>query len=117
MRKIILTIAASIGLIGAAQAQKVTTRVVDNKGTIKWVIDSTTSVVTRAVNGITKTGDSVKLGGTLIETTTIATSATEFLRITGLQSGSRADSVVMINNATGQLKKIVCCRFSKLVCS
>lgn len=106
MRKIILTIAASIGLIGAAQAQKVTTRVVDNKGTIKWVIDSTTSVVTRAINGITKTGDSVKLGGTLTETTTIATSATEFLRLTGLQSGSRADSVVMINNATGQLKKM-----------
>lgn len=106
MRKIILTVAASIGLIGAVQAQKVTTRVVDNKGTIKWVIDSTTSVVTRAVNGITKTGDSVKLGGTLIETTTIATSATEFLRLTGLQSGSRADSVVMINNTTGQLKKM-----------
>jgi hypothetical protein len=106
MKKIILLIAASFGILGAAQAQKVTTRVVDNKGTIKWVIDSTTSVVTRAVNGITKTGDSVKLGGTLVETTTIATSATEFLRLTGLQGGSRADSVVMINNATGQLKKM-----------
>lgn len=106
MKKVLLAIALSTGLIGAAKAQKVTTRVVDNKGSIRWVLDSTTSVVTRAANGITKTGDSVKLGGTLSETTTIVTSATEFLQLTGLQSGSRVDSVLMINDATGQIKKM-----------
>lgn len=106
MRKILLTIAVTLGIIGAAQAQKVTTRAVDNKGTIRWVLDSTTSVIINAKNGITKSGDTVKLGGTLTETTTIATSATQFLQLTGLQSGSRADSVMMVNNVTGQIKKM-----------
>lgn len=106
MKRILLSVAIVLGIGGAANAQKVTTRAVDNKGTIKWVLDSTTSVIINAKNGITKSGDTVKLGGTLTETTTIVTSATEFLRLTGLQSGSRADSVVMINNATGQLKKM-----------
>jgi hypothetical protein len=106
MRKILLSVAIILGVAGAVSAQKVTTRAVDNKGTIRWVLDSTTSVIINAKNGITKSGDTVKLGGTLTETTTIVTSATEFLRLTGLQSGSRADSVVMINNATGQLKKM-----------
>ncbi|MBL7712246.1 MAG: hypothetical protein JNL13_07285 [Chitinophagaceae bacterium] len=95
-----------LGAAGAAQAQKVSTRVVDNKGTIKWVLDSSTSVIINAKNGITKSGDSVKLGGTLTETTTIATSATQFLQLTGLQAGSRADSVLMINNTTGQIKRM-----------
>jgi hypothetical protein len=106
MRKILLSIAIILAVFGNAQAQKVTTKVVDNKGTIKWVLDSTTSVIINAKNGITKSGDTVKLGGALTETTTIVTSATQFLQLTGLQSGSRADSVVMINNATGQLKKM-----------
>ncbi|MDI9318972.1 MAG: hypothetical protein QM530_00725 [Phycisphaerales bacterium] len=106
MRKIILTLAISIGLIAVADAQKATTRVVDNKGTIKWVLDSTTSVLINVKNGLTKSGDSVKLGGTLTETTTIATSATQFLQLTGLQSGSRSDSVMMVNNTTGQIKKM-----------
>lgn len=106
MKRILLSVAIVLGIGGAANAQKVTTRAVDNKGTIRWVLDSTTSVIINAKNGITKSGDTVKLGGTLTETTTIVTSATEFLRLTGLQSGSRADSVVMINNATGQLKKM-----------
>lgn len=106
MRRILLSVAVVLGIAGAANAQKVTTRAVDNKGTIRWVLDSTTSVIINAKNGISKSGDTIKLGGSLTETTTIVTSATEFLQVTGLQSGSRADSVVMINNATGQLKKM-----------
>ncbi|HTN17346.1 MAG TPA: hypothetical protein VL092_06690 [Chitinophagaceae bacterium] len=106
MKKIILATVLLLGVIGTAQAQKVSTRVVDNKGTIKWVLDSSTSVIINAKNGITKSGDTVKLGGTLTETTTIATSATQFLQLTGLQAGSRADSVMMINNTTGQIKRM-----------
>lgn len=106
MKKLLLAMAIVTGATGAAQAQKVTTRVVDNKGTIKWALDSTTSVIINAKNGITKSGDTVKLGGTLTETTTIVTSATQFLQLTGLQSGSRTDSVLMINNTTGQVKKM-----------
>jgi hypothetical protein len=106
MKKLILSITIVLGTVAATQAQKVTTRVVDNKGTIKWALDSSTSVIINASNGVAKSGDTLKLGGTLTETTTIATSATEFLQLTGLQAGSRADSVLMINNTTGQIKRI-----------
>ena len=106
MKKIVLMITLSIAAIASVQAQKNVTRVVDNKGTIKWVIDSSTSVLVNVKNGLNKSGDTVKLGGALTETTTIATSATNFLQLTGLQSGSRADSVLMINNTSGQVKKM-----------
>ena len=106
MKKLLAVLVVILGLTGMAHAQKSTTKVIDNKGTIKWVLDSTTSVIINAKNGINKSGDTVKLGGALTETTTIATSATQFLQLTGLQSGSRTDSVLMINNATGQIKKM-----------
>jgi len=79
---------------------------VDNKGTIKWVLDSTTAVLINAKNGLTKSGDTVKLGGTLTQTTTIVTSATAFFQLTGLLGGTRADSVMMISATTGQVKKM-----------
>jgi hypothetical protein len=132
MKKLVFTLSI-LAFFTNANAQKVSTRVIDNKGTIKWVLDSTTAVITRADstiifvtpkqlrdslnnsqsvlrkagNGITKTGDSISLGGTLSATTTIATSASNFFRITGLQAGSNsADSIVTINPSTGQLKII-----------
>ncbi|KAA5534712.1 hypothetical protein F0919_08850 [Taibaiella lutea] len=102
-----------------AFAQKVTTKAVDNKGTIVWVIDSTSTFITpadtagmlanyleNASNGVRKDGDTVKLGGTLTEVTTITTTATEFLQIMGLQGGTTADSLVVIDPATGQLKRM-----------
>jgi hypothetical protein len=128
MRKIILAVAVTLGIVGTASAQKVTTKVIDNKGTIKWVIDSTTAVITKgdstilyvtpkqlkdslkantdsAYNGITKTGHSFVLGGALTQPTTITTTATNFLAMTGLQSGSLAtDSIMVVNPTTGQLK-------------
>lgn len=128
MRKIILTVAVTLGIVGAASAQKVTTKVIDNKGTIKWVLDSTTAVITKgdstilyvtpkqlhdslkantdsAYNGITKVGHSFVLGGSLTQVTTIATTATNFLAMTGLQSGSLStDSIMVTNPATGQVK-------------
>ena len=128
MKKVFLA-CGILACYATLNAQKVSTRVIDNKGTIKWVLDSTTAVITRsdstiifvtprqlrdslakvvykAGNGLTKQGDSIVLGGTLSSTTTIATSATNFLRITGLQSGNLNDSMMTVNPATGQLRLI-----------
>ncbi|MFZ9743586.1 MAG: hypothetical protein ACO3B0_08340, partial [Chitinophagaceae bacterium] len=109
-------------------AQKDTTQVIDNKGTIKWVISNTAAVITKAdstllyitpkqlgdsnfikmaANGLFKNGQTVELGGTLNRPTEIQTSAENFLQITGLQSGSNStDSVMVVDPSTGQLKFI-----------
>lgn len=136
-----LVAATAIGT--AAKAQKVTTKVIDNKGTIKWVLDSSTAVITKADstilyvtpyqlsqavgtnnmqygdtadmlapyvndagNGLSKNGQIVELGGYLNRVTTIATSAANFLAITGLQSGTSADSVMVVNPTSGQIKYV-----------
>ncbi|MEN9744564.1 MAG: hypothetical protein ACK5F9_00930 [Bacteroidota bacterium] len=127
MKKLLLfSIAAAISF--AASAQKDTTKVIDNKGTIKWVISNTAAVITKedstllyvtpqqlgdssfvkmATNGLSKIGQTVELGGILSKVTTIATSAENLLRITGLQSGSNTqDSVMVVDPSTGQLKFI-----------
>ena len=141
--KKLLIIGALFAIGIKAQAQKVSTKVIDNKGTIKWVLDSSTAVITKADstilyvtpkqlkdslgnfvryadtasmlapyinkanNGLTKTGQTVQLGGALIQPTTITTTAANFLAITGLQSGSNTtDSVMVVNPTTGQVKFI-----------
>ena len=48
MKKILLLLCVSVGIAFSASAQKVTTKVIDNKGTIKWVLDSATAVITKA---------------------------------------------------------------------
>jgi hypothetical protein len=72
-------------------------------------VDSTT-----AENGLTLSGKAVQLGGVLTLPTTItnnekpltfATGGTA-LNITGLPSGTIADSILVQNNTTGQLKKL-----------
>lgn len=140
MRKVLSLLALTFLLIHVARAQKVIDRVVDNKGTIKWVLDSATAVITKsdstilyvtpkqmkdtlvkfvrnadtaamlstyinsAGNGLTKQGQQVLLGGILSQPTTLQTSSTNFLKITGLQSGATTDSVMTVDPATGQLK-------------
>jgi hypothetical protein len=52
-----------------ASAQKISTKVIDNKGTIKWVIDSATQVITKADSTIlyvtpTQLGTYIKAGDT-----------------------------------------------------
>ena len=47
MKKLVFTLSI-LAFFTNANAQKVSTRVIDNKGTIKWVLDSTTAVITRA---------------------------------------------------------------------
>lgn len=142
MKKILLLLCLFAGAM-AAKAQKVPTKVIDNKGTIKWVLDSATAVITKADstilyvtphqlhdslgnfvryadtasmlapyinnanNGLTKNGQTVQLGGALIQPTTITTTAANFLAITGLQPGSNTtDSVMVVDPTSGQVKFI-----------
>jgi hypothetical protein len=72
-------------------------------------VDSTTSN-----NGLTLTGKNVQLGGNLIQATTITNNANPLtistggaaFNITSLPSGSIADSLLVQNDVTGQLKKM-----------
>jgi sorbitol-specific phosphotransferase system component IIA len=142
MKKILLFTVMAASFVSTANAQKVATKVIDNKGTIKWVLDSSTQVITKAdstllyvtptqmnatledyakysdtasmlsgylkgaENGLTKNGQLVKLGGALSEATTITTTGSNFLAITGLTSGSTSDSVMVVDPSTGKLKII-----------
>lgn len=143
MKKILLLLCLATAIGFSANAQKISTKVVDNKGTIKWVLDSSTAVITKADstilyvtphqlhdslgnfvryadtasmlapyinnanNGLSKSGQTVQLGGALNQPTTITTTAANFLAITGLQSGSNTtDSVMVVNPTSGQVKFI-----------
>ena len=57
-----------------------------------------------ASNGVTLFGSTVKLGGTLSTATTIGTSSSNTLKLTGVQSGTTSDSIVVLSN--GVIKKI-----------
>ena len=58
-------------------------------------------------NGLTKTGNNIKLGGVLVDAvTTITTDATHTLAIPGLQSATTADSVVLADRITGELRRM-----------
>lgn len=143
MKKFLLFLGLAVTIGFTATAQKVSTKVIDNKGTIKWVLDSATAVITKADstilyvtptqlgdslnnyvkyadtanmlapyinnanNGLTKNGQTVQLGGALIQPTTITTTAANFLAITGLQPGSNTtDSVMVVDPTSGQVKFI-----------
>jgi hypothetical protein len=148
MKKYLLPVIALLFIGFSANAQLDSTKVIDNKGTIKYVLKANNSkIITQqdslvlyvtpkqlndfkdevgddyvkyadtsamlsnylnaASSGLTKSGQSVKLGGTLTENATITTSETNLLQIRGLQSGSAtADSVMVVDPANGTLKWI-----------
>ena len=56
-------------------------------------------------NGISKTGNKIRLGGALNQPTTVTTDATNTLALQGLQHGTGADSVVVSDATTGVLKR------------
>lgn len=58
-----------------------------------------------ANNGITKTGNNLQLGGTLIQPTTITTTGINTLSIPGLVNNTSATYIVSIDNTTGLLTK------------
>jgi hypothetical protein len=142
MKKISLLLMAAFAIGFTASAQKISTKVIDNKGTIKWVIDSSTQVITKADstilyvtpfqldnitngsvkysdtaamlapyinaanNGLTKVGQTVELGGALTHQTTIATTAANFLSITGLTPGDTGTDSLLVVSPTGQVKSV-----------
>ncbi len=57
-------------------------------------------------NGLTKVGNLITFGGTLTSPTTLATSSTNVLNITGLTSGTATDSIVTIDAATGLIRRV-----------
>jgi C1q domain len=61
---------------------------------------------TTANNGLTLTGKNVQLGGALTQQTTINTSAANTLALTGLQTGSITDSI-LVTAVGGVIKRIV----------
>ncbi|MBL7729666.1 MAG: hypothetical protein JNM88_00695 [Chitinophagaceae bacterium] len=75
-------------------------------GQVKFISASSLFNALTFSNGLTKTGNSVELGGTLTKATTIGTSAANTLKITGLQSGTlTTDSLVVVND-DGTLKRV-----------
>lgn len=148
MKKYFLPVIALLLIGFSANAQLDSTKVIDNKGTVKYVLKANNSkIITQqdslilyvtpkqlsdlvddvegdyvkyadtssmlasylntSGNGLTKSGKSLKLGGTLTDTATITTSASNLLQIRGLQSGSAsADSVMVVDPANGTLKWI-----------
>lgn len=127
MKKVLFFLITSVSLTLTASAQKDTTKVIDNKGTVKWVISSSAAVVTKAdstllfvtpkqlndsgfiklaSNGLTKNGQTAELGGTLTKATTIQTSATNTLKISGLESGSLATDSLVVSTSDGTLKRV-----------
>ena len=64
------------------------------------------SVKTLALNGLTKVGTTLKLGGNLTEPTTITTTATNTIAFKGLQeSTTNEDQIVVADKNTGVLKQ------------
>lgn len=64
------------------------------------------SISTLALNGLTKVGSTLKLGGNLIEPTTITTTATNTIAFKGLQeSTNNEDVLVVADKNTGVLKQ------------
>lgn len=90
---------------GSATADSV--MVVDPaNGTLKWISASKLFNALTFENGLTKDGNTVKLGGALNEATTITTDATNVLKIAGLQSGNAAADSLVVAGADGTLKRV-----------
>ena len=126
MKKLLLfSIAAAISF--GAFAQKDTTQVIDNKGTIKWVISNIAAVITKqdstllyvtpkqigdsifvknVANGLTKNEQTVELGGDLTKSTTIGTSEANTLKISGLRSGNLATDSLVVSESDGTLRRV-----------
>lgn len=61
------------------------------------------SLCAGATNGLTKTGNTISLGGALTAPTTITTTGVNTLSIGGLQNGAGTDEIVTLDAGTGQL--------------
>jgi hypothetical protein len=95
-----------VGLRTAAMTDSILTINAATGVVRKITMDSLVSRGITADNGLTKTANNLQLGGTLIRPTALGTSATNTLALTGLQTAAMTDSVVMMNAATGVLRKM-----------
>lgn len=75
-------------------------------GALKWISASKLFNALTFENGLTKSGNTVKLGGALNEATTITTNATNVLKIAGLQGGNLGADSLVVTSADGTLKKV-----------
>jgi hypothetical protein len=75
-------------------------------GQVKFISASSLFNALTFSNGLTKTGNAVKLGGNLTQSTTIGTDATNTLKLTGLQSGSLATDSIVVTASDGTLKSV-----------
>jgi len=106
MKKFLFLLCATVAIGMAANAQRKPTKVIDNKGTIKWVLDSTSKFIDTAYNGITKLNDStIILGGDLTQNTTLNINGFK-LQLANLISGIGTDSLVVADPVSGELKRI-----------
>lgn len=80
-----------------------------NDGT-QWIkiidVSSVSSLLTKANNGLSVSGsNTVQLGGSLLQPTTITASSVNTLSLSGLQPGSKSDSLI-VSDPSGALRKI-----------
>ena len=73
--------------------------------TVNGVTSSSVNVLATASNGVNATSGDVQLGGSLTEATTITTSSTNTLALSGIQTGSSSDSLLVLATG-GVIKKI-----------
>ena len=95
-----------VGLQTAAMTDSVLT--ISALGIVRKItMDSIASRGITANNGLTKTANNIKLGGTLTDAvTTVTTDATHTFAVAGLQSATSADSVVLADRTTGVLRRM-----------
>ncbi len=106
MKQILLTLAVVVFATLTATAQRNPTKVIDNKGTIKWVLDSSSKFISTGKNGITKLNDTTLiLGGALDQVTTLDINGNK-LQIANLISGVGTDSLVVADPTSGELKRV-----------
>lgn len=108
--RIVLIVLAMFGLANFANAQRKATRVIDNKGNIKYVLDSSSKFIDTAYNGLTKLNDStLVLGGKLTQNTTIDFNdgtTGHNLAFANVPVGLKSDSLLTIDPSTGNIRQI-----------
>ncbi len=94
-----------VGLQGGATTDSIMT--VTAAGIVKSRdVKAVVSAGLEVENGISKTDNKIRLGGTLNQATTLTTDATNTFAVAGLQGATIADSVVMADKTTGVLRRM-----------
>ncbi|EPH13719.1 hypothetical protein HMPREF9713_00502 [Myroides odoratimimus CCUG 12700] len=96
--------AVTVGKIADGGADRVLTTTA--AGVAQWEPRANLGNIIAAHNGLTKNGSYIELGGTLAKPTTITTSSSNQLMVTGLPTANnKTDNVVMVDASTGALRQ------------